>query len=91
VEEDNIIPVEKFDKAEVRMSGRGVRAIVENIEAFFSADPSTEEGSAASVQYIEAIMFMFDDILAGCGVSGTLAEGLEERLANPFYHPVIIG
>lgn len=87
----NIIPVEKFDKAEIRMSGRGIRAIVENIEGFFSADPSTEEGSSESIVRLEAVMLMFDDILAGCGVDDVVVGNHEDRLANPFYHEVVIG
>lgn len=91
MDNENTIPVEKFDNAEVRMSGRGIRAIVENIDAFFSADPSTEEGSAESVVRLEAVMLMFDDILYGCGVEAGLGGDDEGRDTNPFYQPVIIG
>ena len=91
MEEQNNMTVEKFDEAEIRMSGRGVRAVVENIDAFFSVDPTTEEGSAESIQRIEAIMFMFDDILTGCGLSSNLEEDQEARLENEFYTPVVIG
>lgn len=84
--------MDNFDDAKITMTGRGCRAVVENIEAFFSADPSDPDGARESTERLAAVMLMFDDILLGCGVLRETGPGWdEEREENPYYRQVVIG
>lgn len=62
---------------------------MENIDGFFSADDSTEEGNEEAMMRIEAVMLMFDDLLSNFGHG---IEGIDPTLrsTNHFYKQMTV-